>query len=169
MSASRPDKIASLMAGKIERITRATFLYMPPKGDQPAANAQCQTCVHWISDKDRCELHRPKDDIDDDDSCCLYVEGPNATGKVPLSLVTPEESGLVSRQVRCQNCMFFDPTSEAREHCDFYTQLNRMFPHIFRLDRYVEAHGCCNAQTPGNRNPQAFGPHGPLASGKDKE
>ena len=135
----------------IEKITRATYLYMDPLA--PANQfAQCGTCVHWIKAIDRCELHGPKVDIDDDDSCCLYVHG-KPQGQTPDGLVTPHESGLsVSRQVRCINCMFFDATTEPHEHCDLYTQLNRAFPLIFDLDRYVKSHGCCNAQTPGRGN-----------------
>lgn len=155
----------------MEKVTRATFLYMKPKpGYDPEENAQCESCIHWIDDKDRCELHGKGDDIDGDDSCCLYVAGPNATGKEPLGRVTPKESGLVSRQVRCDNCMFFDPDSEPKVHCDFYSQLNRMLPKVFDLDRYVEEDACCNAQTPGNRNPKVFGPIGPLGEkGEDSD
>jgi len=154
-------------AVKIERITRSTFLYFdskPPK----SKFAQCATCVHFLRREERCELHGPDDDVDDDDSCGLYVHG-EALGVHPLSLVTPEQSGLVSRQVRCENCRFFDPDDEPRVHCDLYTQLNRMLPALFELDRYVQAKGCCNAQTPGKRNPAVFKPLGPLAddSGED--
>jgi len=145
-----------------EKITRATFLYMDAKGPEKNENAQCETCKWFISDKDRCVQHGANDDIDEDDSCCLYVEGENSKGAEPLGLVTPEISGLVSRQVRCENCMFFDRHTERVEHCDLYTQLNRMMPNIFSLDRYVNEYGCCNAQTPGKRDPAAFGPLGPI-------
>lgn len=158
---------AKRLGPQIEKVTRATFLYMDPQAPK-ATFAQCGTCVHFIEDKDRCELHGPNDDIDDDDSCGLYVHGKPSGGK-PEGLVTPEQSGLVSRQVRCENCMFFDAETEPREHCDFYTQLNRIFPSLFNLDRYVDSHGCCNAQTPGARNPKVFGPIGPLGNGKDTD
>jgi hypothetical protein len=146
----------------MEKITRATFLYMDPR--QPAGKfAQCGTCQWWIPGQDRCVQHSEGDKIDGDDSCGLY--SPMATrdkDAKPLGLVTPQESGLVSRKVRCQNCMFFDPTTESRKHCDLYTQLNRVMPALFDLDRYVDEHGCCNAQTPGERDPKVFGPFGPL-------
>lgn len=158
---------AKRMGPQIEKVTRATFLYMDPKAPKTKF-AQCGTCPHWIPGMDRCELHRSQDKIDDDDSCGLYVHGKPA-GTHPMGLVTPEQSGLVSRQVRCENCMFFDPDTEPREHCDFYTQLNRLFPSLFNLDRYVDSHGCCNAQTPGARNPKVFGPIGPLSNGQDKD
>jgi len=158
---------AQLKSVKIEKITRATFLYMDPQAPKDEF-AQCGTCVHWIEGQDLCELHRPRDHIDDDDSCCLYVHGKPAGG-TPESLVTPQESGLVSRQVRCMNCIFFDPDTEPRKHCDLYTQLNRMMPAVFDLDRYVNEHGCCNAQTPGKRNPKVFGPIGPIPGPQDQE
>jgi hypothetical protein len=153
----------------VEKITRATFLYMDPQKPQDEF-AQCGTCVHFLEHIGRCELHGDDIEIDDDDSCGLYVHGEAEEGEKPEGLVTPEQSGLVSRQVRCENCKFFDPDSEPREHCDFYTQLNRMFPKMFDLDRYVEEYGCCNAQTPGEREPAIFGPHGPLGEkGEDSD
>lgn len=150
----------------MEKITRATFLYMDPQKPKDEF-AQCGTCIHFLKNTSRCEIHGKDVKVDDDDSCGLYVHG--ATGNdEPEKLVTPKESGLVSRQVRCENCMFFDPDSEPREHCDLFTQLNRILPKLFDLDRYVDEYGCCNAQTPGTRNPKVFGPVGPIG-GKNGE
>ncbi len=151
----------------MDKITRATFLYFDPKAPKDEF-AQCGTCVHFLEDIGRCELHGADVEVDDDDSCGLYVHGEAEEGEKPEGLVTPEESGLVSREVRCENCMFFDPDSEPREHCDLYTQLNRILPKLFDLDRYVKAQGCCNAQTPGKRSPAVFGPVGPIG-GKNGE
>ena len=132
--------------------------------------AQCGTCVHFLAKQQRCELHGKDDEVDEDDSCGLYVHGTAEADEEPEGLVTPEQSGLVSREVRCENCMFFDPDSEPREHCDLYTQLNRILPKLFDLDRYVDEYGCCNAQTPGKRNPKVFGPVGPLGEkGEDSD
>lgn len=133
--------------------------------------AQCGTCAHFIKDTGRCELHGADVEVDDDDSCGLYAHGKPEKGEEPQDYVTPKESGLVSREVRCENCMFFDPDSEPKEHCDLYTQLNRILPSAFNLDRYVKAQGCCNAQTPGKRNPKVFGPFGPIsgANGEDDD
>lgn len=152
---------------QIEKVTRAAFLYLDPKSPK-ARFAQCGTCVHFIEDKDQCQIHAPQVDIDEDDSCGFYLHGKPSAERAE-SLVTPEDSGLVDRQVRCENCMFFDPDTEPKEHCDLYTQLNRMLPSLFDLNRYVDRHGCCNAQTPGARNPKVFGPIGPLSSGQDNE
>lgn len=151
-------------APKIEQITRSAFIFMKARGKNKKQFAQCITCIHFLIDQDRCYLQRETDEVDGDDSCGSYYPG-NPTRGVdvkPLGKSTPEELGFVSRQVRCEDCIFFDPTSEAEKHCDFYTQLNRLLPAIFNLDRYVEDLDCCNAQTPGKRNPAVFGPIGPI-------
>lgn len=156
--------IAPPDAPKIEKIERSAFLFMKARGKNKGRFAQCITCIHFLIDQDRCYLQRDRDDVDDDDSCGGYYPGEPTKGTdlKPLGNSTPEELGFVEREVRCQNCMFFDPDSEALTHCDLYTQLNRMFPALFKLDRYVEKLDCCNAQTPGERNPAVFGPIGPL-------
>lgn len=145
-----------------EKITRASFLYLDPR---PPKNkfAQCETCIHFLGDK--CEWMGPRDKVDGDDSCGFYAPGRASPGAIPLSIATKKEMGFVSRQVRCENCAFFDNESEPREHCDLYTQLNLILPGLFNLDRYVDEYGCCNAQTPGPRNPKVFGPFGPIQHG----
>lgn len=148
-----------------EKITRATLLYLDPRNPENKF-AQCATCIHFIKDKGLCEWMSKNDEIDGGDSCGFYVPGKNSSGK-PLGLMTPEEMGVVSRQVRCENCMFFDPNSEPRKHCDLYTQLNLILPVVFDLDRYVDEYGCCNAQTPGRRNPEVFKPFGPIMHGNE--
>lgn len=149
-----------------ERITNATFLYMDPRKPEKKF-AQCATCVHFIRDKGLCEWMSADDKVGNGYSCGFYVPGENAVGKEPLNLITPEEAGLVERQVRCENCVFFDPNTEPRKHCDLYTQLNLILPGVFDLDRYVDEYGCCNAQTPGKRNPAVFGPFGPIKHGNE--
>lgn len=145
-----------------ERITRATFLYLNPRPPEDEF-AQCETCIHFLGDK--CEWMSQVEDVDGDDSCGFYAPGKAKKGAVPLSIASKEEMGFVSRQVRCENCCFFDPDTEPREHCDLYTQLNLILPGLFDLDRYVDHQGCCNAQTPGYRNPKVFGPFGPIKHG----
>lgn len=149
-----------------EKITRATFLYMDPRNPENKF-AQCATCVNFIRDKGLCFGMSKADKIGPNYSCGFYVPGENAVGKEPQNLFTPEEAGLVERQVRCENCVFFDPNTEPRKHCDLYTQLNLILPGLFNLDRYVDEYGCCNAQTPGKRNPAVFGPHGPIQHGNE--
>jgi hypothetical protein len=148
-----------------EKITRATFLYMDPRNPEKKF-AQCDTCMNFIRDKGLCKLLLPTDEIKAGKSCGSYAPGENATGNA-LGLLTAEEVGLVERQVRCENCAFFDPNTEPRKHCDLYTQLNLILPGLFSLDRYVDEYGCCNAQTPGKRNPAVFGPFGPIRHGNE--
>lgn len=149
-----------------ERITRATFLYLDPRNPEKKF-AQCATCVHFIRDKGLCEWMSADDKIGPNYSCGFYVPGENAVGKEPLGLITADEAGVVERQVRCENCVFFDSNTEPRKHCDFYTQLNLILPGVFDLDRYVDEYACCNAQTPGKRNPNVFGPFGPIKHGNE--
>ena len=149
----------------VEKITRATFLYMDPRNPEEKF-AQCDTCMNFIRDKGLCKLLLPTDEIKAGKSCGSYAPGENATGEA-LGVLTAEEVGLVERQVRCENCAFFDPDTEPRKHCDFYTQLNLILPGLFDLDRYVNEYACCNAQTPGERNPAVFGPFGPIKHGNE--
>ena len=149
----------------VEKITRATFLYMDPRNPEEKF-AQCDTCMNFIRDKGLCKLLLPTDEIKAGKSCGSYAPGENATGEA-LGVLTAEEVGLVERQVRCENCVFFDPNTEPRKHCDLYTQLNLILPGVFDLDRYVDEYGCCNAQTPGKRNPAVFGPFGPIKHGNE--
>lgn len=149
-----------------EKIQRDAFLFMKARGAKKKF-AQCATCMHFIDDKGLCFLMDEKTEIKPGKSCGQYSPGKNATSATPSKSTTPEEAGLVDRQVRCEDCMFFDAKTEARTHCDFYTQLNEILPHVFDLDRYVGEYDCCNAQTPGERNPEVFGPFGPIKHGEE--
>lgn len=161
-----PDGSATIVnkprAQVSEKITRAAFLYMDPRKPKNKF-AQCITCMHFLGD--RCEWFGPGDEVGGGDSCGEYIRGKARPGAVPLGIATKKELGFVSRKVRCENCCFFDSQTEPREHCDFYTQLNLILPGLFALDRYVDHQGCCNAQTPGARNPKVFGPFGPIKHG----
>ena len=57
-----------------------------------------------------------------------------------------EESGLVDRKVRCENCQWGGPSTYK---CRFFMGLNERLPDIFDLDEQIEPKGCCNAQLPG--------------------
>jgi hypothetical protein len=74
-------------------------------------------------------------------SCGLYVPGKPVNFPVK-KYVTPQESGLVDRQVRCENCKF------GGEECGLYKMLNKKMPEVFDLDTKIESKACCNAQTP---------------------
>lgn len=126
-----------------DKITRAAFLYMPP-GKRGEDNAQCKSCIMWLAEHDRCIIHAADVVVDDDDSCGFYLPGSPARKGMgrPMGLVTPKESGLVGRQVRCDNCFYADHGS-----CGLYAELNRTMPAVFDLDEKIDADACCNAQT----------------------
>jgi len=71
------------------------------------------------------------------------VHGEPSSDAEPIALVTPKESGLVHRQVRCENCRYLDG-----EICGLYQDLNELMPEKFALEAKVGRHGCCNAQMP---------------------
>lgn len=127
------------------KISRDAFLYLPPT--RPAANfAQCVVCRDWVRGDRRCVIHGPSINVPGTASCGLFVRGiTQAPGTKTRPLVTPEESGLVNREVRCENCKYM--ASETT--CGLYDMLNKKLPSYFDLDVKIDSHGCCNAQTPG--------------------
>jgi hypothetical protein len=130
------------MSSKAER---SVFLYMDPASRR--ADEQCGTCFFWITD-DRCYIHRPKDKITASMSCCYYLYGAPMRGRAvirPHSLTTPEQSGLVDREVRCENCKWGGP---GVHQCGLFTLLNKKLPDVFDLDTAIDTKGCCNAQEP---------------------
>ncbi len=136
-----------------EKVTRNAFLYVEPKNSKQNDDtfAQCESCVMWTGAKrNTCTIHGPKITTKATASCGWYVPGaPDLTGK-EIPLVTPEESGLVTRQVRCENCVSFRrPNEEAtRGTCELFATLNKQDPKNYELDDDVHKHGCCNAQRP---------------------
>jgi hypothetical protein len=126
-----------------ETIKRDAFLYLDPKGDQQQEFAQCETCIMFTGD--RCVIHGPDQPVDSDDSCGFYLYGLDKIDVDPIKIVTPQESGLVDREVRCENCAYFN---EGESTCDLYDKLNSRLPDVFELDNRVDKNGCCNAQTP---------------------
>lgn len=124
-------------------IGRDAFLYMAPKAPE-GRFAQCSTCRDWVVGDRRCVIHGPKILVAGSMSCGIYVHGePHPKGFPTKALVTPDESGLVDRQVRCENCKWLDGPD-----CGFYRMLNEELPDYFDLDVKVDAHGCCNANEP---------------------
>jgi hypothetical protein len=92
-----------------------------------------------------CTIHGKDVKITGDMSCGYYVHGmpmPDEKGH-EMKSVTPSESGLVKRDVRCDNCTHFDGESI----CNLFKKLNQN-PELFDLDEKVTPMGCCNAQTP---------------------
>jgi hypothetical protein len=123
-----------------ERLKRDAFIYLHPNGDK-----QCGTCRDWMTN-DQCAIHGPAVKVPATASCGLYVFGDPITDPDHFeshAIVTPEESGLVDRPVRCENCYWGGP---AEYECELFHQLNRYMPEIFALDTAIEPTGCCNAQ-----------------------
>lgn len=126
------------------KIGRDAFLYLDPRFAPKTRWAQCSTCRDWVTDDRKCVIHGPKITVRAGASCGLYVWGvPHPAGTETRAKITPEESGLVLREVRCENCRWFED-----DQCGFFHMLNEELGDIFDLDTKVDAHGCCNAQEP---------------------
>jgi hypothetical protein len=125
-----------------ERLKRDAFLYLDPKAPDDRF-AQCNTCRDWIMEDDRCVIHAQDVRVPSSASCGFYIIGaPQVAGARCMGAVTPEESGLVDRAVRCENCRHFD---DADSECNLFRRLNMYLPELFDLDESVDAKGCCNA------------------------
>jgi hypothetical protein len=109
-------------------------------GRAPGSAERCA-----LRDQDLCVIHGPNVEVRGGDSCVFYLPGQPTLGAPTRKLVTPAESGLVSRQVRCENCRF--AKNDARV-CGLYVSLNNEVPELFQLDERIEPQGCCNAQLP---------------------
>jgi hypothetical protein len=120
---------------------RSVFLYLDPK---PGADSQCGTCYLWIKG-DRCWIHGPRVKVTASMACCFYLKGKPlpTTVSPPAAMVTPEESGLVDREVRCENCRHYDD-----RRCRFFALLNSRLSALFHLATDVDPRGCCTAQEP---------------------
>ncbi len=131
-----------LMMPKPTKLTRDTFLYLDPK--PPFATfAQCETCMMFTGEAaETCTIHGAKVRVTKDHSCGLYVHGtpmPDEQGH-EMASVTPEESGLIKAQVRCENCQSFQAQKTT---CTLFQWLSRGW--AFALNPKVHPHGCCNA------------------------
>lgn len=126
------------------KINRDAFLYLDPRFAPKSRWAQCSTCRDWITGDRKCVIHASSVSVPGGASCGFYVWGvPKPAGTECLGRITPEESGLVVRDVRCENCRWFD---DADGECELYRLLNEKLPDVFDLDVRVKAFGCCNAQ-----------------------
>ena len=117
---------------------RNDFVYLEPKGS-PEDFAQCRSCKMFVESHMVCSLHGMKVKVHEGMSCNEYAFGKADDTELPhvSAAFTPEESGLVDREVRCENCEFFE--SEDND-CFLFKLLN--------IDHKVNKHGCCNAQEP---------------------
>ena len=126
-----------------DRIKRDAFLYLDPTGDNQNEFAQCNTCMQWITDA-RCIIHSESVNVPGSASCGFYLYGtPNGPDAGCYGIITPEESGLVDRPVRCENCRWYEIDDGGE--CKLFDILNMYHPQLFDLDISVDAKGCCNA------------------------
>jgi hypothetical protein len=125
------------------KINRSAFLYLDPRFAPKSRWAQCSTCRDWVSNHRRCVIHGPKVTVRGSMSCGFYIWGVPVSNRETVAKVTPTESGLVDREVRCENCRFFGD-----DECGLYRILNDWRPEMFDLDVKVHKLGCCNAQQP---------------------
>jgi hypothetical protein len=119
------------------------FLYLNP---EPGVEdfAQCFSCRDWVRDDDRCVIHGPHVRVPGTASCGLYVCGEvQPSGTETIAVVSTQESGLVDREVRCENCRHSQGTT-----CGLFILLNNELPDTFEIDTEIEPKGCCNAQQP---------------------
>jgi len=129
-----------------QKITRDAFLYLTPPAMENAEFAQCSTCSMWVEGDNKCTIHSPVIRVPGTASCGFYLHGkPNPAGTPAEQIVTPTESGLVDREVRCENCRWGGPEVY---RCSLFFQLNAVLPRIFNLDTGINPKGCCNAQEP---------------------
>jgi hypothetical protein len=137
-------KLAVLQPKKIKR---DAFIYLDPKGNKKKF-AQCETCMMWTGPKHlTCTIHGKDATAKATMSCDFYVHGmpmPQMAGKEHKS-VTPKESGLVDRPVRCENCAHYD-TKPSK--CEMFAALNKSHPAMFDLEEGVDKYGCCNGNVP---------------------
>ena len=134
------------------KIGRDAFLYLEPKGKDGSQFAQCSTCMMFMPDEELCSIHGPKLKILSRDSCGFYVQGKPMHEGEAMALVTPAESGLVHREVRCENCQYL---GNPQTTCLLYEKLNKLLPTKFWLDTKVKKQACCNAQTPKTETAKA--------------
>ena len=127
------------------KLDRDAFLYLEPDGDVDYF-AQCSTCFMWVAGDNLCTIHGPHIEVPGTASCGFYVPGePGPPGTTTYSRVTPVESGLVNRKVRCENCRWGGPKNYI---CGLYETLNSEMGEIFDLDVNIDPKGCCNANEP---------------------
>jgi hypothetical protein len=126
------------------RVGAEAFLYLNP--EDISEFAQCSTCSMWVREENSCTIHGQYIEVPGSASCGFYIIGdPQEPGTPTEAIVTPVESGLVDREVRCENCRWGGPGNYT---CLFFEQLNAQLPEIFEIDTDIDPGGCCNAQQP---------------------
>lgn len=117
---------------------RSDFIYLDHRGDKDTF-AQCASCKMFLAKHKICSLHGKHVRIEPTMSCNVYCYGGPADESEMehvSAAFTPEQSGLVNRPVRCENCRYLLGDNV----CNLFAMLN--------LDPKVDKHGCCNANQP---------------------
>ena len=129
----------------VTKLGADAFLYLNPEQGENEF-AQCSTCRDWITGDNLCYIHGNHVAVTGSMSCGFYVFGePLPEGSAAFTMVSPTESGLVDREVRCENCNYGGKESY---HCALFAMLNDHLPEVFDIDEAIDPKGCCNAQTP---------------------
>lgn len=134
------------------RIDRASFLYMEHGKDSygdPHDFAQCKSCCLWTGEeRKRCFILGKKFEVVGEATCALYANGKPQIELLSgneIEAVTPREAGFENRAVRCENCVYFNPTISG---CKLFAVLDIEFPEDSNLGWKVKGVGCCNANLP---------------------
>lgn len=129
-----------------DKLGAEAFLYLSPEQGVDEF-AQCSTCRDWVDGDDRCYIHGRHVEVKGTMSCGFYVYGqPLEPGSATYAMVSPTESGLVDREVRCENCRHIDFRTDDGHVCEFFEKLNKAMPELFDIDIHIDEKGCCNAQ-----------------------
>lgn len=134
------------------KIKREAFLYLEHREGsygKPQEYAQCISCTLWTGEKrKRCYILGKKFEVLAGDTCGLYANGEPQVDLLAgneVESMTPKEAGFYRGEVRCENCLYFNPTISA---CKLFFILDSEFPDDFDLGSGVSKWGCCNANVP---------------------
>lgn len=136
-------RIISLLeaSGDSRKLDTSAFLYL--EQIKPTTQfAQCATCQLFMPGKQRCSIFGTDDVVVANASCGLYVQGTPHNDQEITGVVTPEQAGYVDGQVRCENCIWFNPEPST---CGLFEDLNKAMPDVWDLEEKVLSKACCNA------------------------
>ncbi len=129
------------VGGENAKLTQSSFIYL--EQIVPTTQfAQCATCSLFLPGKQRCGIFGKDDVVKANASCGLYIQGAPNDDQEITGVVTPEQAGYVDGQVRCENCLWFNPEPST---CGLFEDLNKAMPEVWALEEKVKAKACCNA------------------------
>ena len=127
--------------GNSRKLDTSAFLYLE-QVIPTTQFAQCATCQLFMPGNERCSIFSKDDVVVANASCGLYVQGTPSDDQEITGVVTPKQAGYVDGQVRCENCIWFNPEPST---CGLFEDLNKAMPTVWDLEEKVEAKACCNA------------------------